>query len=167
MDHLGLDKVHEFKSEKENVDEDVLIVGKSVLGTVEVDLMAPLDPEKKPAVHKPALNHIGVWIDDLEKCVAYLAENDIKTVGGIRPGASGHAITFVHPKSACGVLLELVQAPENVISEYDKHVTQPEPLSIVVKVEIEPDMLDEFYKVMAYDVEGSRMEPGCLRFDLL
>ena len=42
-----------FKSEKENVDEDVLTMGKGVLGTVEVDLMTPLDPEKSPKVHIP------------------------------------------------------------------------------------------------------------------
>mmetsp|Transcript_12775 Transcript_12775/g.17579 ORF Transcript_12775/g.17579 Transcript_12775/m.17579 type:complete len:111 (+) Transcript_12775:91-423(+) len=70
--HLGLNKENSFVSEKENVDEDVLTMGKGLLGTIEVDLMAPLDPEKKPAVHKPALNHIGLWVDDLEKAVEYL-----------------------------------------------------------------------------------------------
>ena len=62
---MGLQKVHEFTSEKENVDEDVLTIGKGILGTIEVDLMAPLDPEKSPKVHIPALNHIGLWVDDL------------------------------------------------------------------------------------------------------
>ena len=33
-------------------------------------------------------------------------------------GASGFDVTFVHPKSACGVLLELVQAPADVIEAY-------------------------------------------------
>ena len=108
---MGLTKVHEFVSEKENVDEDVLTVGKGILGSIEVDLMAPLDPEKSPKVHIPALNHIGLWVDDLENAVEYLAGQGIKCVGGIRPGASGHDITFIHPKSACGVLVELVQAP--------------------------------------------------------
>lgn len=109
--HLGLTKVHEFQSVKENVDEDVLTVGKGILGTIEVDLMAPLDPEKSPKVHIPALNHIGLWIDDLPKAVEYLESQNIKCVGGIRKGASGYDITFIHPKSACGVLVELVQAP--------------------------------------------------------
>ena len=118
--HLGVQKVHDFKSEKENVDEDVLTIGKGILGTIEVDLMSPLDPEKSPKVHVPALNHIGLWIDNLPQAVKYFEENGIKTVGGIRKGASGHDITFIHPKSACGVLLELVQAPDNVIQEFDK-----------------------------------------------
>ena len=39
-------------------------------------------------------------------------------MGGIRKGASGYDVTFVHPKSTCGVLLELVQAPNDVIEAY-------------------------------------------------
>ena len=117
---MGLQKVHEFTSEKENVDEDVLTVGKGVLGTIEVDLMAPLNPEKSPKVHIPALNHIGLWVDDLPEAVTYLEGEGVRCVGGIRKGASGYDITFIHPKSACGVLVELVQAPNEVISEYDK-----------------------------------------------
>ena len=41
--HLGIEKVGEFKSEKENVDEDILRVGSGVLGSAEIDLMAPID----------------------------------------------------------------------------------------------------------------------------
>ena len=69
---MGLQKTHDFKSEKENVDEDVCMIGKGLLGTVEVDLMAPIDPNKSPKVHIPALNHIGLWIDDLPAAVKYL-----------------------------------------------------------------------------------------------
>ena len=116
---MGLKKVHEFQSEKENVDEDVLEMGRGLLGKVEVDLMAPLDPEKSPKVHQPALNHIGLWVDNLENAVEYCEKNEIKVVGGIRKGASGYNITFVHPKSAGGILLELVQAPQEVINAYD------------------------------------------------
>ena len=68
---MGLKKVGDFKSEKDNVDEDILTIGKGPLGTVEIDLMAPLDPEKSPKVHIPALNHIGLWVDNLENAVAY------------------------------------------------------------------------------------------------
>lgn len=118
--HLGVKKVHSFVSEKENVDEDVLEIGKGPLGKVEIDLMAPLDPEKSPKVHIPALNHIGLWVDNLENAVEYCNANEIRVVGGIRKGASGYDITFVHPKSAGGILLELVQAPPEVIQAYDE-----------------------------------------------
>ena len=106
---MGLTKVGDFVSDRENVDEDILTVGKGLLGTTEVDIMAPLDLEKKPRVDKPAFNHIGLWIDDLEKCVEYLEKSEIRMApGGIRKGAAGHNITFIHPKSSCGVLVELV-----------------------------------------------------------
>ena len=105
---MGLTKLSDFKSEKENVDEDVMSVGKGILGTVEVDLMAPIDPAKSPKVHIPSLNHIGLWIDCLPECVKYLEGKGVVVLGGIRKGASGHDVTFLHPKSACGVLVELV-----------------------------------------------------------
>src|ERR1041384_5760882 len=60
IDLLGVKQTGTFKSERENVDEDILLVG-----GVEIDLMQPIDPEKKPKVHEPRLNHIGLWVDDL------------------------------------------------------------------------------------------------------
>ena len=118
VDLLGLVPEGSFQSEKENVDEDILSVGEGD-ARVEVDLMQPLDPDKKPKVNEPALNHIGLWIDDLPKAVAWLAEQGVRfTPGGIRRGASGHDVCFIHPKGneetpqgGEGVLIELVQAP--------------------------------------------------------
>ena len=88
--------------------------------------MQPLDPEKKPKVHDPALNHIGLWIDDLDAAVEWLGNKGMRfTPGGIRKGASGHNICFVHPKGndelpigGEGVLIELVQAPKEVIDAF-------------------------------------------------
>lgn len=118
VDLLGLVPEGSFQSEKENVDEDILSVGEGD-ARVEVDLMQPLDPDKKPKVNEPALNHIGLWIDDLPRAVAWLAEQGVRfTPGGIRRGASGHDVCFIHPKGneetpqgGEGVLIELVQAP--------------------------------------------------------
>ena len=55
---FGVPKIGNYKSEKENVDEDILVLGKedSPLA-VEVDLMMPIDAEKSPKVHVPSLNH--------------------------------------------------------------------------------------------------------------
>ena len=122
VDILGLQLVKTFQSEKENVDEDVLSIGSGPYA-VEVDIMQPLDMEKKPRVDQPKLNHVGLWIDDLPKAVEWLTEQGVRfTPGGIRPGASGHNICFIHPKGneefpLCseGVLVELVQAPKEVI----------------------------------------------------
>jgi lactoylglutathione lyase len=122
IDILGLEKTSTFKSEKENVDEDILRMGKGPFA-VEVDIMQPLDIEKKPAVHEPKLNHVGLWIDDLPKAVEWLTAKGVRfTPGGIRKGAGGHDVCFIHPKGneefpLCseGVLVELVQAPKDVI----------------------------------------------------
>lgn len=111
-----------MKIESENVEEDILQLGPEPY-SVEVDLMTPIDPEKSPKVHKPPLNHIGLWVDDLPAAVDWMKEQGVRfTPGGIRPGASGHDVTFIHPKGneespICGngVLVELVQAPEAVI----------------------------------------------------
>lgn len=122
VDILGLSVVKTFTSEKENVDEDVLRIGEGP-HAVEVDIMQPLDFERKPRVDQPKLNHIGLWIDDLPKAVEWLTDQGVRfTPGGIRPGASGYDICFIHPKGneefpLCseGVLVELVQAPQEVI----------------------------------------------------
>ncbi len=104
---LGLAPVGTYRSERENVDEDI-----AMCGDVEVDLMQPIDPEKKPRVDVPALNHVGLWVDDLPAAVAWLEAQGLRfTPGGVRRGAAGHDICFLHPKSAAGVLIELVQAP--------------------------------------------------------
>ena len=125
VDILGLGFSHTYVSEKENVDEDICEIGSGPF-KVEVDLMQPLDPEKKPRVDQPALNHVGLWIDDLPAAVEWLGEQGVRFApGGIRKGASGFDITFVHPKgneefplSSEGILLELVQAPLDVIDAY-------------------------------------------------
>ena len=106
-DLLGVPLTGTFRSERENVDEDILAIA-----GVEIDLMEPIDPEKKPKVHEPRLNHIGLWIDDLPAAVAWLEQQGMQfTPGGIRKGAAGYDVCFIHPKSAEGVLIELVQAP--------------------------------------------------------
>lgn len=122
VDLFGLEKTSSYQSEKENVDEDILRIG-SGPHAIEVDIMQPIDPEKAPKVHVPPLNHIGLWVDDLEKAVDYMTKNGMRfTPGGIRKGAAGHNVCFIHPKgndefpmSGEGVLIELVQAPEDVI----------------------------------------------------
>ena len=122
VDMLGLEQTGTFQSERENVDEDILAMGKGAM-KVEVDIMQPMDIEKKPAVHATPLNHIGLWIDDLPVAVQWLTANGVRFApGGIRKGAAGYDITFLHPKSndefpiaGEGVLIELVQAPPEIV----------------------------------------------------
>ncbi len=122
-DLLGVEKVGDYRSEKENVDEDILVTGTGH-ARVEIDLMQPIDPEGRPRVHQPALNHIGLWVDKLEVAVEWLSAKGMRfTPGGIRVGASGHEVCFIHPKASdefpyggAGVLIELVQAPADLIA---------------------------------------------------
>jgi len=121
VDTLGLEPSGTYRSETENVDEDIAVLGAGPL-KVEVDLMQPLDPDAKPRVQTPPLNHVGLWIDDLPAAVEWLSSQGVRfTPGGIRKGASGFDICFIHPKGndefpmgGEGVLIELVQAPPEV-----------------------------------------------------
>lgn len=123
LDIFGLERKGTFRSESENVDEDICALGVGPFA-VEVDLMQPIDLEKKPAVHIPPLNHIGLWVDDLAAAVAWMTSRGLRfTPGGIRSGASGHDVCFIHPKGnddfpigGEGVLIELVQAPPDVVA---------------------------------------------------
>ncbi|MEO3692973.1 VOC family protein [Roseateles paludis] len=123
VDVLGLRVASTFVSERENVDEDICELGQGA-HRVEVDLMQPLDPDKKPAVHTTPLNHVGLWVDDLPAAVAAMTAQGVRFApGGIRKGAAGHDICFIHPKAndefpigGEGVLIELVQAPAEVIA---------------------------------------------------
>ena len=123
VDTLGLAATGTYRSERENVDEDILALGSGV-HKVEVDIMQPIDASKKPAVHDPALNHIGLWVDDIKAAVTWLTAKGMRfTPGGIRKGAAGYDVCFIHPKgndatplSGEGVLIELVQAPPEVIA---------------------------------------------------
>jgi lactoylglutathione lyase len=125
VEMLGLEVTGTFRSERENVDEDICVIGSGAF-KVEVDLMQPLDPQKKPAVHTTPLNHVGLWIDDLPQAVKWLTAKGVRFApGGIRPGAAGFDICFLHPKSndefpvsGEGVLIELVQAPPEVVSAF-------------------------------------------------
>ncbi len=127
VDTLGLNLTGNYRSASENVDEDIAVAGSGPL-KVEVDLMQPLDPGKKPKVQDPPLNHVGLWIDDLPAAVAWLQARGVRfTPGGIRKGASGFDICFIHPKgseaspvSGEGVLIELVQAPPEVRDAFER-----------------------------------------------
>ncbi len=126
IDTLGLAQTGSYRSEQENVDEDIATLGAGAF-KVEVDLMQPIDADARPKVHEPALNHVGLWIDDLRAAVAWLEAQGVRfTPGGIRKGAAGHDVCFIHPKGnadapigAEGVLVELVQAPDEVREAFE------------------------------------------------
>lgn len=123
IDMLGLEVTGTYKSDRENVDEDILALGQGPYA-VEIDLMQPLDPEARPAVHARPLNHVGLWVDELQAAFDWLTAQGVRFApGGIRPGAAGHDMCFLHPRGSEefpiageGVLVQLVQAPADVIA---------------------------------------------------
>ncbi len=134
VDMLGLEVTGNFVSERENVDEDICSMGAGAF-KVEVDLMQPVDIAKKPAVHTTPLNHVGLWIDDLPAAVSWLTAQGVRFApGGIRQGAAGFDICFLHPKAneefpiaGEGVLIELEQAPHEVVSAFRKMAMSKSP----------------------------------------
>ena len=132
VDLFGLEVTGTFKSDRENVDEDICALGQGPL-KVEVDLMQPLDPDKKPAVHTTPLNHVGLWVDDLPTAMDWLQAQGVRFApGGIRRGGAGFDICFVHPKGneqfpvgGEGVLIELVQAPPEVVKAFAALAAMP------------------------------------------
>ncbi len=122
---FGLEASATKTIETENVEEDIVKLGVPPF-EVEIDLMRPIDPEKSPKVHVPPLNHLGLWIDDLPAAVKWMEEQGVRfTPGGIRKGAAGHNVVFIHPKGnekapigGAGVLIELVQAPPEVVEAF-------------------------------------------------
>jgi lactoylglutathione lyase len=122
VDLLGLAPVGNYRSEAENVDEDILAVG-SGDARVELDLMQPIDPAARPRIEEPALHHFGLWVDDLDAAVTWLKAQGVRFSGDARTGAAGHRIAFIHPKGSAeapqggeGVLIELVQAPPELVA---------------------------------------------------
>lgn len=129
QDIFGLVPHSTHRIERENVEEDILKVGAANSPfAVEIDLMQPIDPDKSPKVHVPPLNHFGLWVDNLEDAVDWMTDQGVRFApGGIRKGAAGHNVAFIHPKgneaspiSGNGVLIELVQAPKEVIDAFEK-----------------------------------------------
>lgn len=78
-----------------------------------IEVMEPLNdnsPIKKFLVERgEGIHHISVTADDIEKDVQNAEKNGVKILGGIRPGSYGRKITFIHPKSLHGVLMEFCE----------------------------------------------------------
>jgi methylmalonyl-CoA/ethylmalonyl-CoA epimerase len=57
------------------------------------------------------IHHIAITADDIDKDVQRAMDNGMKFLGGLRTGSYGRKITFIHPKSLNGVLVEFCQSP--------------------------------------------------------
>src|SRR6201997_3849505 len=89
-------------------------------GEAPVELLEPTSPDspiaKFLAKRGEGLHHVALHVDDLSATVERLKANGTRLISDeIKVGAGGHMYVFVHPASAGGVLLELVEdAPQGV-----------------------------------------------------
>ena len=110
-DTFGMRLAHEEVNEEQGVREAMMAVGES--GS-HLQLLAPLSPESTIAKfldrNGPGIQQMAYRVTDVEQVSAVLRERGVRLLyDEPRRGTSDSRINFVHPKDACGVLVELVQ----------------------------------------------------------
>lgn len=85
------------------------------LGESRIELLEPTGPDSVVArfleKRGEGLHHVAIHVPDLERAVETLKASGTRFISEeIKIGAGGHRYVFVHPSSAGGVLLELVQS---------------------------------------------------------
>jgi methylmalonyl-CoA/ethylmalonyl-CoA epimerase len=112
---FGLAVLGRETNESQGVREVMLQVAEAPGGFSCVQLLEPIGPDTPVGrfldKHGEGVHHIAYGVDDILAALASLRENGTQLVDETpRHGFGGSAIAFVHPKSAGGVLTELVQA---------------------------------------------------------
>ena len=132
IDHLGIavkslaqakqfyEKLGLKPMEEETVEAEKVRLSMVPLGESRIELLEPLSDDspiaKFLAKRGEGLHHVAIHVDDLSATVERLKANGTRLISDeIKVGAGGHMYVFVHPASAGGVLLELVEdAPKGV-----------------------------------------------------
>jgi methylmalonyl-CoA epimerase len=102
-------------TDEEEVPAEQVRVVMVPVGDTRLELLEPTSDDsviaKFIAQRGEGLHHISLRVPDLEATVKTLKENGVRLVSEkIGTGAGGHLYVFVHPSSAGGVLLELVES---------------------------------------------------------
>ena len=108
-DALGLENVH-----TEVIEDQKVRVAMLPLGESRIELLEPTSEDSPISKFLDkrggGIHHIAVEVDDIEASLAKLKEKGMRLIDEKpRIGAEGCLVAFVHPSSANGVLLELVQ----------------------------------------------------------
>jgi LAO/AO transport system kinase len=127
IDHIGI-AVKSLVSAKAiyeklglNISQEELVEAEQVrvvmvpLGESRLELLEPVSENSVIAKfitkRGEGLHHVSLRVPDLDAAVALLTKDGVRLVSSkIGIGAGGHRYVFVHPSSAGGVLLELVEA---------------------------------------------------------
>lgn len=108
---LGADSV-----EFETVESEGVRVGIIRMENGRIELMQPVgdsSPIKKFLdTRGQGLHHVALETPDIEGEVGRMKDAGVRFLGDVRPGSEGTMVTFVHPKSLCGVLAELCSHPK-------------------------------------------------------
>jgi methylmalonyl-CoA/ethylmalonyl-CoA epimerase len=104
----------------ESVDEQKVKVAFLKIGDTKIELLEPTSEDSPVAkfIEKrgEGIHHLALGVDDIKKRIEELKENGIKMIDEKpRNGAGGASIAFLHPKAACGVLVELCEKREGTI----------------------------------------------------
>jgi methylmalonyl-CoA/ethylmalonyl-CoA epimerase len=83
-------------------------------GPGRLELLEPLSPDSPVGRflerRGPGLHHIAYRVPDIRSELSRLAADGVELIDTVpRPGVGGHLVAFVHPRSAGGVLVELVE----------------------------------------------------------
>jgi methylmalonyl-CoA/ethylmalonyl-CoA epimerase len=107
---LNIDEI-----EVEEVPNEMVKVVMLNLKDTRIELLEPINdnsPISKFLKERgEGIHHIAITADDIDKDVQRAMDNGMKFLGGLRTGSYGRKITFIHPKSLNGVLVEFCQSP--------------------------------------------------------
>jgi methylmalonyl-CoA/ethylmalonyl-CoA epimerase len=108
-DTFGCEVEHRETVERDGVEEALLKVADSY-----IQLLTPSRPDSPVAKYLEnkgeGLHHIGYRVDDCAAALAAVKEQGHRVIDEEpRPGSRGTTVAFVHPKTAFGTLIELVQ----------------------------------------------------------
>ena len=98
---------------RETVEQEKVHVAMLPAGDSRIELLEPSSPDSTVAKflekRGPGLHHVALRVPDLLAAVERLRASGARLLNEPRTGAGGHLYVFVHPSSAGGVLLELIQ----------------------------------------------------------
>lgn len=103
--------------EPELVEDQGIVATMFRVGESTIELVQPTCPDspvgKFLAKRGEGFHHVAFQVDDLKRALAELKENGVELIDEEpRRGAGGTKMAFVHPRSAFGVLTELVELPD-------------------------------------------------------
>jgi len=110
-DTLGIEHAHTEEVVEQKVEAAMLKVGSAI-----IELVAPtsdMSPVAKYIARKgEGLHHLAFQVENIEEAIESIRNDGGRLIDDTpRAGAMGTKIAFVHPSSAAGVLVELVQKP--------------------------------------------------------